>query len=260
MYKKVGDNMERSLGAVLKELRKKKKLTAKETADELCSMGYEISDKTLSGYETGIRMPNADVFMALCKIYDCKNILEMFSFINADYSIPTDDEWNMIEKYRFISTHSPDGAKVVDTILNREYYIAEQLKQATSTIIEMPTTSDTGRLIEYYRSVSAGTGQIIFDDVYSERITIPNNPKYRCVAYAVKVNGHSMEPIYSDGDILLIEPTCEIAIDEIGIFNVGGQAYVKKLGHGELISLNKDYENIKLTEESSCMGRVVDKL
>ena len=70
--------MDGSLGAVLKKLRKKKKLTAKETADKLSSLGYEISEKTISGYETGIRMPNADVFMALCTIYDCKNILEMF--------------------------------------------------------------------------------------------------------------------------------------------------------------------------------------
>ena len=121
--------MDRSLGIVLKELRKKKKFTAKETADRLSSLGYEISEKTISGYETGIRMPNADIFMALCTIYDCKNILEMFSFIKADYSIPTDSEWKMIEKYRFISAHSPDGASVVDTVLNREYAIAKQLTE-----------------------------------------------------------------------------------------------------------------------------------
>ena len=108
--------------------------------------------------------------------------------------------------------------------------------------------------------MSAGTGQVIFDDVYSERIPLPDIPKYRKVAYAVKVNGNSMEPLYNDGDILLIEPTCEIAVKEIGIFNVNGQAYVKRLGEGKLISLNKGYGDIPLTEDSLCMGRVVDKL
>ncbi len=82
-------------------------------------------------------MPNADIFMALCKIYDCKNILEMFSFINADYSIPTDEEWDIIEKYRFISTNSPDGASVVDTVLDREYAIAGKLKEQNEKIIEL---------------------------------------------------------------------------------------------------------------------------
>ncbi len=99
-------------------MRKDKKLTAKEVTKELFQMGYEISDKTLSGYETGIRMPNADIFMALCKIYDCKNILEMFSFIKADYSIPTDDEWKIIEKYRSLDPH---GKKMVDFTLNEEW-------------------------------------------------------------------------------------------------------------------------------------------
>ena len=117
--------MEKKLGAVLRELRKKKKLTAKETVDKLLSMGYEISDKTLSGYETGIRMPNADVFMALCKIYDCKNILQIFSFVKADYSIPTDDEWIIIEKYRFLDPH---GKKMVDFTLNEEWARSQELK------------------------------------------------------------------------------------------------------------------------------------
>ncbi len=129
--------MVESLGAILKELRKRKKLTAKETVDKLSSLGYEISEKTISGYETGIRMPNADVFMALCTIYDCKNILEMFSFINADYSIPTDSEWEMVEKYRFVSTHSPDGASVVDTVMDREYSIAKTLKEQNEKIVAL---------------------------------------------------------------------------------------------------------------------------
>lgn len=118
--------MEKKLGTVLKELRKKKKLTAKETADKLSLMGYEISDKTISGYETGIRMPNADVFMALCKIYDCKNILETFSFVSADYSIPTDDEWHMIEKYRDLDNH---GSEMVDFTLNKEWERSKQLRK-----------------------------------------------------------------------------------------------------------------------------------
>ena len=89
---------------------------------------------------------------------------------------------------------------------------------------------------------------------------MPDIPKYRRVAYAVKVDGKSMEPLYDDGDILLIEPTCEISIGEIGIFNVNGLAYVKQLGKDRLITLNNGYDDILLTEDSVCMGRVVNKL
>lgn len=137
-----------------------------------------------------------------------------------------------------------------------------QLNQpAPAAIVELHNAAgENVRLIEYYRSVSAGTGQVIFDDVYFERITIPDVPQYRRVAYAVKVDGRSMEPLYNDGDILLIEPTCDISIGEIGIFNVNGLAYVKQLGKDRLISLNKGYDDIPLTEDSICMGKVVDKL
>lgn len=250
-----------SLGVVLKELRKKKKLTAKETADRLSSLGYEISEKTISGYETGIRMPNADVFMALCTIYDCKNILEMFSFVQADYSIPTDSEWELVEKYRFISTNSPEGAKVVDTVLDREYSVAEKINELEQTIAENSSNTPGTRLINYYyRLASAGTGQIIFDTPPTKRIEIPDTPENQKAAYAIGVNGDSMEPVYHDGDTLLIEMTEEILPGDIGIFLVDDCCYVKKRGKNELISINKDSPNISLNESARCMGKVINKL
>lgn len=246
------------LGDKLKELRKSKNLTAEDVSVKLKEMGYEIAGKTLSGYENGIRMPNADIFMALMSIYKCKDILGTFSFVEATYSIPSDEEWDVIEKFR---TLDKQGKETVNYILDREYKLAEQIKKwNTTTTIELGGKSDTpARILQYFHSVSAGSGQVIFDDAYFERITIPDIPKYRRVAYAVKVSGHSMEPLYNDGDMLLIEPTCSIDVGEIGIFNVDGQAYVKKLGEGELISLNTGYDNVTLTDDSRCMGRVVDK-
>lgn len=117
------------------------------------------------------------------------------------------------------------------------------------------------RIVQYYgKLASAGTGQVVFDDVPSEPLEIPNTPEFQRVSYAIGVNGGSMEPLYSDGDILLVEPTNDISIGEIGLFIVDNESFVKKLGNGELISLNKEYNNIPLTNGSNCSGRVVDKL
>lgn len=122
--------MEKSLGTTLKELRKKMNLTAKDVSIKLKEMGYTVSDKTLSGYENDIRMPNADIFMALCQIYHCKNVLEIFSFVKADYSIPTDFEWTIIEKYRSLDPH---GKEMVDVVLEKEYarWQSERSRPAT---------------------------------------------------------------------------------------------------------------------------------
>jgi phage repressor protein C with HTH and peptisase S24 domain/DNA-binding XRE family transcriptional regulator len=167
------------------------------------------------------------------------------------------EELTHLKKYHDLD---PIGQSHVDAVLQWETERVQQIEQAASTVVEVADSDSQGRILQYFHSVSAGAGEVLFDDVCTERITVPDRPQYRRVAYAVKVSGHSMEPLYHDKDILLVEPTCEISVGEIGIFNVNGQAYVKKLGKGKLISLNKGYDDIPLTEESLCMGRVVDSL
>lgn len=110
--------MENELGSKLKALREAISLSAKDVAEKLKDSGYEVSDKTIYGYEYGKRMPNADIFMALCEIYHCNNILETFKNIQVDYSIPDDKEWELIEKYRSLDSY---GAELVDTVVEAEY-------------------------------------------------------------------------------------------------------------------------------------------
>lgn len=256
------------IGEKLREIRENTGLNKKEFAQYL---GLKYT--TYNNYETEAREPASDFLILISEKFDVSIDyllgLKDESTITHSYQLKP-SEYTVIEKYRFISKYSPDGTQMIDTVLDREYTISEQfqkqedrikeLESHPATVIDFREYSDTAtRAIQYFHSVSAGTGQVIFDDVFSERISIPDVSKYRRVAYAVKVSGCSMEPLYNDGDMLLIEPTCEINVGENGIFNVGGQAYVKKLGETELISLNKGYDNIPLTEDARCMGRVVDK-
>lgn len=221
----------------------------------------------ISNWERDLNKPDAEKIVKLCDVLNISASYLLNYYGKSNFEI-SPYETDHIKKYRLLDSH---GKETVEMILDREaarvtalrekdIRIAE-LQAAPAAIIELhKSTNEKSRLIEYFRSVSAGTGQVIFDDVYSERITMPDIPEYRRVAYAVKVDGRSMEPLYNDGDILLIEPTCEIDIGEIGIFNVNGLAYVKQLGQDRLISLNKGYGDVPLTEDSVCMGRVVDKL
>ena len=167
---------------------------------------------------------------------------------NAD-KCPTDKEWSIIEKYRLLDDY---GVRTVDAVLGIEY---------DRCITSASRVTDNVRPIRYYqKTASAGPGQILFDDPAIDRIDIPNTNDYCRVAYAVGVNGDSMEPDYQDGDILLIEPATDLQIGEVGIFYVDGKSYVKKLGDGELISLNPAYDPIPLDVYSRCMGRIIDKL
>lgn len=253
--------MNKNIGKILKESRISSGISVKEISDILKKKGYKASESTIYSWENENSQPTPGAFLVMCGTYGIKNVLNTFGYngYNEDGSIQLNiKEIDLIENYRDLDD---PGRSHVDTILQWETDRMKQIEQTPAAIVELQNgSSEKGRLIDYYRSVSAGTGEVIFDDVYFERITLPDVPEYRRVAYAVKVDGRSMEPLYNDGDVLLIEPTCEVEVGEIGIFNIDGKAYVKKLGKEKLISLNKGYDDIPLTEDSLCMGRVVGKL
>lgn len=247
------------IGKKLKELREKNGLTRKDAVDRLSNIGIDISDKTLYGYESGRNSANADMFLALCQIYNCKDIANEFSEL-SEAVLFTNAEWELIEKYRNLDLY---GQETVSYILDRETKRVTALRDKDSQIAKLESTEQRSpvRFINYYyRLASAGTGQIVFDMPPTHTIEIPDTPEYKKANYAIGVNGSSMEPTYHDGDVLLVEMTDHIDIGEIGIFLVDGQSYVKQRGHDKLISLNKNFQNVPLTSDSRCMGRVIARL
>lgn len=109
--------------------------------------------------------------------------------------------------------------------------------------------------------VSAGTGYWQEDD-YDTMVDfyedeIPDESEYDTIAIVV---GHSMEPKIKNGDFLFIKLKNQVELNEIGIFKVDGENYVKKLKSNRLESLNKDCDDIQLSEENDIrtIGEVVD--
>lgn len=106
--------------------------------------------------------------------------------------------------------------------------------------------------------VSAGSGSMQDDDLDMEvsfyEDEIPDD--YDAIAYVV---GNSMEPKIKNGDYLFIKNTPQVDFNTIGIFQVDGANYVKKLRQGYLESLNPDYEDIHLDESNDIrtIGEVV---
>ncbi len=65
--------MNNNIASMLKQLRYTSHVSVKQAASRLKQYDIDISPKTIYGYESGLSMPNADVFVALCQIYhsDC---------------------------------------------------------------------------------------------------------------------------------------------------------------------------------------------
>ena len=78
------------------------------------------------------------------------------------------------------------------------------------------------------------------------------------------IKGHSMEPLYHDGDLIWVDTTRPAEEGEIGVFAVDGQTYCKRLryvnGRAVLESINPACGNIIVTQDDARqIGRVVQK-
>lgn len=248
---------EQSISIFLKQLRKTSGLSANEVVSQLKKYGIEISSKTLYGYENDASMPNANVFVALCRIYKCDNPMNVFGSPSMSSS-----EVEHIKKYRSLDSY---GQETVDTILEREITRVKELSQKDARINELEAKpiiiekhDDTMmRIYTYLRKIACAGNGFYFDDIPTETIEAPY---LEGAEFIVGVNGDSMEPTYKDGDLVYVEKRQIIETGEIGIFIINNECFIKEAGEEGLISHNPKYPMIPGTENIQCIGKVLAKI
>lgn len=109
--------------------------------------------------------------------------------------------------------------------------------------------------------VSAGTGFELDEGDSWDEIAVPDTRKARKADFCVTVSGDSMEPSFSNGDVVLVKRTPAVDVGQIGIFRIGQKGYIKEYGGDRLISLNPKYDDILFAdydlEDISCCGLVL---
>lgn len=157
-----------------------------------------------------------------------------------------------IKKYRTLSEH---GKKMADSFLDMQYEYEKEESMKEESYPMIPK-------VLYGCSPSAGIGNYLPDDIDESAIMVPDTPKTRRADYVLKVDGKSMEPEYMDGDLVLVKKQDQVDIGEVGIYLVDGEALIKEAQNGYLHSLNPEFGNIELNENSEvhCMGKVIGKL
>ncbi|QNM06601.1 helix-turn-helix domain-containing protein [Qiania dongpingensis] len=244
------------IGKRIKEARNALSLTQEELAKKL-----GITKGAVANYENETSHPKEPI---MYKLFEVLNVDANYLFQDV-VKIPeklndiTFSEFDIIKKYRSLDDI---GKNHIDEVLKWESDRIKRDSEKDRIILELQkddTIEANNHIIPYYPYLaSAGSGQIIFESSPpSHYIELPDLPKYKNVSYAIGVNGDSMEPKFHFGNILLIESISQISIGEIGIFLVDGETFVKKLGNGELVPLNKKHKAIPLTESSQCLGRVL---
>lgn len=204
---------------LITKYRKTSGISQSELAELLSNIGYPTTNKMISSWEKNTSVPNANQFLGIC---------EVLRIHDAELS----------------DLNDLGIAKVRDYI-------------NTLSLIDRYRNNKTRTVPLYDQSVSAGVGEYHEDTSLAE-ITVPEGIK-EIINYAVKVSGDSMKPRYRDGDIVFVRVTNNLRVGDIGIFNVNGEAFIKVLGVGELISLNNEYPPIQIGEYDNfrIQGKVV---
>lgn len=256
--------MKKDIGNVLREKRLKAGLTVQEVSAALTAKNYKASSKTVYSWENGNSQPSLEILLELCDMYDIKDILFAFGYdgYNEDGSIQLNiKEQDMIERYRFISKNSPDGAKMIDSVIDREYSVAQQLTDLRSrpaAVVDLQNASGTRMAIyTYMRKIAAAGNGFYFDDIPTETIEAPY---MEGADFIIGVSGDSMEPTYSDGDLVYVEKRQVVETGAIGIFMLNNECFIKEAGEGGLISHNPKYKIIPGSDQIMCIGKVLGKV
>jgi transcriptional regulator, cro/CI family len=242
------------LGDRIRKLRESRNMTQTELSEILGMKSYT----TVSKWEKNENFPKGK---------DLKKLAEIFN-VTSDYLLGLSD--TKLGKITTQNEHpeiltiynqleEPKQEKVLD-------YAKEQLEEQNSSkivsIFDKPQDGDY--ITDYVEGlVAAGHGTFQEDNLHMEvKLRAEDVPEdYDTIA---KVAGDSMEPMIEDNDLLFIKVTNQVDINDIGIFQINGKNFVKKLkrdynGGWYLQSLNNSYEEIHLTENDDIrtIGEVV---
>ena len=237
------------IGNKIRELRKKHNLTLDELANNLNNRypdTINFNKGKISKWENDKEEPRLSSVKILADYFDVP--LDYFNGNEVEI-LPI---YNKLEK--------PRQEKVLS-------YAKDQLEeQENSNIISIfnKPQDDEDYITDYVEGlVAAGHGTFQEDNLHMEvRLRANDVPdEYDTIA---KVAGDSMEPLIEDNDLLFIRVASQIDVNSIGIFQVNGKNFVKKLkrdydGRWYLQSLNNSYEEIYLTENDDIrtIGEVV---
>lgn len=225
----------------LKYLREKNNMSQIELAIKL----GRKSTSSISEWEKGKYQPKAGVLSDIAHIFN----VNLDDLMNKD--LRNENEASS-PKLDVLSIFNQLNLKRQQASYN---YISNQLKEQRNNnqnVIKFPKDDDTLE-ITANGVLSAGVGEFLDDSTKPFTVTV-HKPVPSNYDYAFQINGHSMEPVYQDKQVVFVKKENDYRDGQIIAAVMDGCAYLKKLsvvdGEATLVSLNPQYPNIKVDKES----------
>ena len=225
---------ENKISSQIKVLRSKMGWSQSQLADKL-----GVSKQSVSNWETNLKTPRMG---ALQKMSD------LFGVSIGQITDGDRFENNLIQQTAQLMQGLPYSKQqeVFDFAKSR------LTLNVNSNVIKFPKDDDT---LEITASgvLSAGVGEFLDDSTKPFTVTV-HKPVPSDYDYAFKINGHSMEPVYQDKQVVFVKKEDDYRDGQIIAAVMDGCAYLKKLsvvdGEATLVSLNPQYPNIKVDRET----------
>ena len=254
------------LGNSIKEIRKSKKMTQNELSQ---LTGFK--QNTISNHENGKRqLDETDI-----RIYAAALEVEpqqLFSLSKTATPTASPDLLTQQITDKVVQL-TQDNKKIVlrtsEELLESQRADGGTYRQKNEEETKINEVSENISSLDNYREttiltvdgvVAAGSGSVQDENLGLEVSfyldDIPDAKDYDTIAFVV---GRSMEPKIRDKDYLFIKATPQVDYNTIGIFQVDGANYVKKLRQGYLQSLNPECPDIHLDENNDIrtIGEIV---
>lgn len=196
---------------------------------------------------------------------------EFIDLLDLDLEKPqfSASDKTLIDKYKSLDAF---GKHTIDLLLEREldrYKQFKRLQHKTANLSSVKTvnepTEDYGENVvmmpTLMQKLCAGTGSV-GDDVQLENEPYPAIRVPAGAQYAATVAGDSMEPEYSDGDVVFFNDTNTPRFGDIVVLSINKENYLKKYTERGFEALNPKYD-ILVPGESDfvvVLGKVLGKL
>ena len=229
----------------LKELRESLGLTQSEFGE---SVG--VAKSTYNNYETGVRAPKSDFWISVAQKYN----------VTIDYLMGYSDDPHSSGTTKTDVKRQRSNGNGYDLLTTKNKATVDDIISALlARQREEEKPVENVRFIDLFdMPVSAGNG-VYLEGYDLHPIGIVNTPEAARADYALRVSGDSMEPMFSDGDIVLVETMPQIPQKAIGGFIHNGEGYIKQLDGPYMRSLNPAYEPILANSDTIIKGRVLGK-
>ena len=219
-----------------------------------------VTGSAITNYENETSHPKEPVMYKLIEALkvDANYLFQDCVNLPKEVNDVTLAEYNHIKKYRSLDLY---GQETVSYILNREAERVATLKDKDKHIVNLEKSFDQPstplRIYTYMRKIASAGKGFYFEDIPTDTIEAPY---YEDADFIIGVNGDSMEPTYSDGDMVYVEKCQVVNVGEIGIFILNNECLIKEAGENGLISHNPKYALITGSENILCVGRVLGKV